>query len=182
MARIYLVRHGRAAASFTDDLDPGLDDLGQSQAQTAAENLKDRVPLVLKSSPLARAFETAQPLAGLLGQDVSIEPRVAEIPSPGLSLEERGPWLRGVMQDAWSNQSPELQQWRGDIVSCLLEVEHDTVFFSHYVAINAAVGAATGDDRVLVFRPDNGSISCLSNDGNTLSLVSRGDEAETRVN
>ena len=182
MAKIYLVRHGRAAASFTDDLDPGLDDLGRDQARVAAQNLKNQVPLVLRSSPLARAFETAQPLAEMLNQDVSIEPRVAEIPSPGLSLTERGPWLRGIMQDEWSNLSPELQQWRADIVSCLLEAEQDTVFFSHYVAINAAVGAAAGDDRVLVFRPDNGSICCLSNEGNILPLLSRGDEAETKVN
>jgi len=182
MATIYLVRHGRAAASFTDDLDPGLDELGRAQAMAAAEILKEKTPLVLKSSPLARAQETAAPLASLLDQPVSIESSVAEIPSPGISLENRGSWLQEVMQGRWSEQSADLQTWQTDLVQCLLDVKEDTVFFSHYVAINAAVAAATEDDNVLVFRPDNGSICCFDNSDGVLRLVSRGDEAVTKVN
>ena len=36
MLRIHLVRHGRAAASWAENLDPGLDQLGRSQALQAA--------------------------------------------------------------------------------------------------------------------------------------------------
>ena len=34
-------------------------------------------------------------------------------------------------------------------------LRYGCVVFSHFIAINAAVGYATGDDRVVSFRPDN---------------------------
>jgi broad specificity phosphatase PhoE len=182
MARIYIVRHGRAAASFTDDHDPGLDQLGQDQAIAAAETLATLAPLALRSSPLKRALETAAPLGAILGQSPVIEDRFAEIPSPGLSLAERGPWLRQIMQGRWREQSDALQAWRANLVECLLNVEENTAIFSHFVAINAAAGAAVDDDRVLLFRPDNGSITIIETDGGTLTLIERGAEAATRVN
>ena len=182
MAKIYLVRHGRAAASFTDDLDPGLDDLGRSQAIASCKILEDSLPLVLLSSPLKRAQETAKPLADSTGQDIQMENRLAEIPSPGLSLAKRGSWLRKVMSGKWSQQSNELIQWRAHLARCLLDIKEDTVIFSHYVAINAAVGVAEDRDEVMVFRPDNGSITIFETDGNQLTLISRGSEATTVVN
>ena len=36
MTRLILVRHGRAAGGWDDDLDPGLDDLGRAQAEAMA--------------------------------------------------------------------------------------------------------------------------------------------------
>lgn len=182
MAIVYLIRHGRAAASFTDDLDPGLDDLGRSQAEQASLVLQNHLPLEIRSSPLARAQETAAPLARVLGQDVTIEDRLAEIPSPGMSLEERGPWLRNVMAGSWSDQAAELVEWHQKLVECLLDMKTDTAIFSHFVAINAAVGAAEGNDRVILFRPDNGSITRIETANGVLTMLSRGDEAQTKVN
>ena len=182
MATIYLIRHGRASASFTDGLDPGLDDLGRAQATAACTVLAEYAPLAIRSSPLRRARETAEPLSRQLRQSITIEERLAEIPSPGLSLSARGPWLREVMQGRWHEQSAALKEWRNALVACLLEIESDTAIFSHFVAINAAVGAAEMDDRVLVFRPDNGSITRIEVSGGELKLIERGDEADTRVN
>jgi broad specificity phosphatase PhoE len=182
MALIYLIRHGRASASFTDDVDPGLDDLGRSQAKGACEILASKLPLTLLSSPLARARETALPLQSSTGQTLGIETRVAEIPSPDLSLTERGPWLRKVMQGKWSEQSESLQAWRAQLGRCLVEIDTDTAIFSHYVAINAAVGIATNSDQVLIFQPDNASITIFETDGKQLKLVTRGDQASTKVN
>jgi broad specificity phosphatase PhoE len=182
MATIYLVRHGRAAAGFTDDKDPGLDDLGREQAVSAGATLRQRTPLAIFSSPLARARETAEPLAIVLGQAVTIEDRVAEIPSPGISLAERGPWLRKIMSGTWTDVSDDLKAWREKMGQCLLAIETDAAIFSHFVAINVAVGLATGDDRGTIFRPDNGSITTLNNDNGQLTLVERGDEANTHVN
>ena len=39
MPRITMVRHGQAAAGFSDDLDPGLSELGRAQAEAAADAL-----------------------------------------------------------------------------------------------------------------------------------------------
>jgi len=75
-----------------------------------------------------------------------------------------------------------LQQWRRDVVEALLGLANDTVVFTHFIAINAAVSHATQDQRVISFRPDNASITVLETDGHRLDLVERGIEAATRVN
>ncbi|HZD26542.1 MAG TPA: histidine phosphatase family protein, partial [Alphaproteobacteria bacterium] len=67
------------------------------------------------------------------------------------------------------------------LIGRLLAVPEDTVVVSHFVAINVAVGHALGDDRVVQFRPDNGSITVLESDGARLSVVELGAEAETTV-
>ncbi len=182
MPTIYMVRHGRAAASFTDDLDPGLDDLGRNQAVEAGRILQGKLPLQILSSPLKRARETALPLAEHSGLTISTEERVSEVPSPGLSLKERGPWLQTVMQGNWKDQTESLQNWQRNMVSCLLELDQATAIFTHFVAINAIVTAAENLDAVLAFRPDNGSITVLESDGTSLTVTRRGDEASTRVN
>ncbi|MEX2488037.1 MAG: histidine phosphatase family protein, partial [Pseudomonadales bacterium] len=138
MAIIYIVRHGRAAASFAEDLDPGLDDPGRQQAHNACDVLMAHLPLKLVSSPLNRARETAQPLRQQSGSEIQIEPRVAEIPSPGVTLAERGPWLREIMQGNWADQSAELQSWKQDLIEFLVGLDSDTAIFSHFIAINAA--------------------------------------------
>jgi broad specificity phosphatase PhoE len=181
MTRIYLVRHGRAAASWSEDADPGLDALGVAQAKQAAIWLLDHTPLAVISSPLKRAMETASPLCQRLQCQPGLEPRVAEIPSPGMDLQSRGSWLRQVMQGTWSEVSDELAKWRRELIESLCELDTDTAVFSHFIAINVALGSATGDDRVVSFRPDNCSISILNTDGASLSLVARGTEATTHV-
>lgn len=182
MTRILLVRHGQAAASFTDDLDPGLNDLGRKQAEDVAQRLKTELPLAILSSPLCRARETAEPLRAHQGGEIALEPRVSEIPSPGLGLDERGAWLHSVMTGVWPDQAPELLQWRSDLVDCLISQPVDCVIFSHFVAINVAVASAEGDQRVTVFRPDNTSVTELATDGTSLTLIRRGEEAVSTVN
>ena len=51
MPRLTLVRHGRAAAGWGDDLDPGLDDLGRAQAESVAKLHARRVAAVLAANP-----------------------------------------------------------------------------------------------------------------------------------
>lgn len=181
MARIYLVRHGRAAAGFDGHLDPGLDETGARQAQDAADALAPLGPMQLVSSPLARALETAAPLAARWQRQPLIEERVAEIPSPTEDLTARSQWLRGVMRGNWTDV-PELAAWRSRLLQCLHELTEDSVIFSHFIAINVAVGEASGDDRVVCFRPDYASITVVESDGRLISLVRRGDEAKTRIN
>ena len=182
MTKILMVRHGKAAASFTDDLDPGLDETGHQQAQAVAGQLRTELPLAMISSPLKRARETADPLRALQPGKLQIDERVSEIPSPGLGLTERGTWLRQVMAGSWSGQSADLKAWRQALLDCLIGQQEDCVIFSHFVAINVAVAAAEGDDRVIVFRPDNTSITAFETDGSKLTLIRRGDEAVTTVN
>ncbi len=67
------------------------------------------------------------------------------------------------MQGRWRTLPGDLQQWRHALIDRLLDIEEDSVVFCHFVAINVAVGAATADDRLVCFRPDNGSITRIAN-------------------
>lgn len=182
MPKVYMVRHGRAAANFTSDRDPGLDDLGREQAIQAASVLAAHAPLALLSSPLKRAQETAAPLSEHLKQVVTIDSRVAEVPSHNIALEDRGAWLQTVMQGQWSEQSEALQQWRDHMAQCFMACSKDTAIFSHFVAINAMVSYATQRDEVLVCRPDNGSITLFEVQSSGITLIDRGSDATTHIN
>jgi broad specificity phosphatase PhoE len=184
MARIYMVRHGKAAAGFGEDMDPGLDALGHAQAQAVAQKLHSLGPLPLLSSPLRRTQETAAPLAKLWNRTPMIEKAVAEIPSPkGMTLEGRVQWLRQLMAGSWRAVTPELAEWREACIAAVAGLSEDTVIFSHYVAINVLAGEASADDRVVNFSPDNCSVTTFDTDGVVLRLVERGAEAPlTKVN
>jgi broad specificity phosphatase PhoE len=165
-------------------MDPGLDALGRSQAEAVAEKLKALGPLPILSSPLARTQQTAAPLAKLWSRTPLIEDAVAEIPSPkGMTLEGRVAWLRKLMAGSWRESSPDLASWRVHCIATVAAISSDTVIFSHYVAINVIMGAATGDDRVVAFSPDNCSVTVFETDGAKLTLVEKGGEASlTKVN
>lgn len=183
MGHVVLVRHGKAAAGWSDELDPGLDDLGRQQAEMMADALHLFGPLPLYSSPLLRCFETAQVLGDRWGVEPTVTPDVGEVESPTSDLAERGTWLRGFMAGRWSAQPPELLTWRERVVDFLLSIEHqDSVVVSHFVAINAAVSWALGDDRVIVFAPDNCSRTELKIEGGRLEVVELGGTATTHVN
>ncbi len=181
MARLYLVRHGRAEAGWDEEYDPGLDDLGRDQAHKTARSLAHLGPLPIISSPLARALETSAPMAEIWGSRPRIERWVGEIPSPSADLIERSRWLAGVMGDKWSNLGRELHAWRQGVIEALCAIEVDTVVFSHFIAVNVAVGEATRDDRVVCFWPNNGSVTIVEVKGGVLNLIELGMEADTVV-
>jgi broad specificity phosphatase PhoE len=182
MARLYLVRHGRAAAGF-DVADPGLDSVGRTQAKAAAKTLQPLGPLAILTSPLARTRETSVPLAKAWGREPVVETAVAEIPTPSrLNVTTRVPWLRKFMAGSWRDADRELAEWRERVLSTLKSISEDTVVFTHFIAINVGVGHALSDDRVAVFSPDNCSITVMDASPAGLRLVERGHEASTRVN
>ncbi len=183
MSHVVLVRHGKAAAGWDADLDPGLDDLGRQQAHDMADMLHLFGPLPLYSSPLRRCYETAEALGDRWGVEPIVTPDVGEVESPTADLAARGAWLRGFMASTWSQQPPDQHAWRQRVVDFLLGLEgQDAVVVSHFVAINAAVGVATGDERVIVFAPDNCSRTELKVEGGRLEVVELGGTARTLVN
>ena len=182
MAKIYLVRHGKSTAGWGMQKDPGLDDLGHAQAKAAALKLAPLGPLPIITSPLTRTRETSSPLAEIWGIEPVVEKRVGEIRFPSRNQSSRVEWLQSIMGDKWSNLDPDLKVWRREVIEALCRCEVDSVVFSHFIAINAAVGRATGDDRVVSFKPDNASITILETVANRLMLLERGLEADTRVN
>ena len=184
--RLILVRHGRAEAGWDSALDPGLDGLGRAQAREVAELLAPLGPRPILTSPLRRCRQTAEPLAVAWGVVPVVEPLVAELPSPeGVDVGARTTWLRAAMQGTWSDLGERYLAYRQALVARLLAVEVDTVVVSHFVAINAALGAADGDDRVLIASLDNCSRTVVDVvDGATgprLQVVAVGAEADTLI-
>ena len=186
MTRIYMVRHGRATAGWNEDPDPCLDELGRQQSLRVASTLSARGPLPVVSSPLLRCQQTAFPLATAWKQEVRIEPLVGEIPSPdGYALEDRVTWLRDAMAGTWTDVAKKsgdhYATYRRAISDCVASMETDTVIFSHYIAINAVIGAAMGDDRVVIASLDNCSVTIFETGDGKLSLVEIGGEADTLI-
>ena len=182
MPRLYLVRHGRASAGWNTDPDPGLDDIGRRQAEATAQRLDTLGPLGIVTSPLRRCQETAAFLASRWGVQPVISDGVAEIPSPlGVAMADRVDWLRESMRGSWSALGPRYIDFRDGVVRTLLDLCADTVVFSHFVAINAAIGAALQDDRLVIRSLDNASVTVLDTNDRVLQLVEGGAEADTLI-
>ena len=182
MTRIHLVRHGRAAAGWDSDPDPGLDELGREQAMAVARALAPMGPLPVVSSPLLRCRQTAFPLATAWKTEATVDPAVAEIPSPaGVALADRVDWLRAAMGGTWAQLGSPYTDFRDGVVAAVAALPADTVVFSHFVAINAVIGAAVGDDRLVIRSLDNCSVTVVDVVDGALELVEGGHEADTLI-
>jgi probable phosphoglycerate mutase len=80
--RLVLLRHGQteynAGSRMQGQLDTDLSDLGRMQAVAAAEVLAKRQPLLIVSSDLRRALDTALALSERSGLPVSVDTRLRE--------------------------------------------------------------------------------------------------------
>lgn len=180
---IYMIRHGQAAAGV-ENLDPGLSEPGHEQARVTAAALKDLHAGAVIVSPLRRTRETADPIAVLLGLEPQIRDEVAEVFDPSSPAETRRAMIGPFMAGRWSEQSADLQAWRARALEAVLEIglewssrDRDVVIVSHYVAICAAIGGATGDDRVIPVPIANCSITTIEAGHGGLRLVEAGSTA-----
>ena len=184
VTRVYMVRHGRAAAGWDTDPDPGLDDEGRRQATATAEALSILPEMPLVSSPLRRCRETAGFLSAKWKYDpVTIQPLVAEIPSPeGVVMGGRIDWLRAAMAGTWADLGPRYTSFRDEVVAYVASLRRDTVVFSHFIAINAVIGACRDDDRLVISSLDNASVTVVDIDeAGRLSLARTGRVADTLI-
>lgn len=181
MPRLHLVRHGRAAAGWDADPDPGLDEVGTAQAAAAAERLRTVGPLPILCSPLRRTRETAAPLAAAWGVEPVLEPRISEIPSPTEDLLERGAWLQQALAGSWADLDPPYRAYRDRYLATLLDLVEDTVVVTHFVGINAVLGAAWGDDRLVVRTVANTSVTVVDAASGRFEVLEEPSEATTEV-
>jgi len=184
--RCFLVRHGEAAAHWGEEEDPGLSALGRQQAERAAGQLLALGVSgddAILTSPRARARETAAPFTARTGCEASVAPTFREIPAP-VPLAERRDWLRGFLRERWSAcHHNEVLAWRQGLLDGLAGLDRPAVIFTHFLVINAVVAHARGQDDVLAFWPDNGSVHELAIlPGGRLEVVRLGVELETVVN
>jgi probable phosphoglycerate mutase len=181
MVDIYLVRHGEAAASWGEDPDPGLSHLGRKQALQVRDELERYRDVHIISSPLLRAVQTAQPLATILRKQVHEDERFREIPSP-VDIEDRQAWLSGFMRQDWAEQGPDILAWRDSAWDAIFELDRHTAIFSHFMIVNAICSRLMESAATVCCVPDNGSITRLKLDDNSLSLIEVGRQLQTVVN
>ena len=174
--KIALVRHGRASAGWDTAV----------EAKDAAKKLElvfAGQPVQIISSPLLRCQQTAEPFADLRSKPVRVCAEVAEIPSPsGVEMSGRVDWLRVAMQGTWADLGSEYVVFRDSVVKFVRSLETSTVIFSHFIAINAVIGALTSDDRLVIRSLDNCSITLLNRDSaGNLRVAQTGHEADTLI-
>ncbi|MBS4102725.1 histidine phosphatase family protein [Tsukamurella paurometabola] len=108
--RLILLRHGQTPASvgrlYSGRGNPSLTELGREQAARAAELLRDTAIDAVLSSPLDRALQTADAVAGERGLAVEVEDDLIET--------DFGAW-EGLSFGEARERDPELHgRWLGD--------------------------------------------------------------------
>jgi broad specificity phosphatase PhoE len=183
MTRIYMVRHGQADSAWHESPDPGLSELGRQQAATAAQQLHHLNNVHIISSPLLRCQQTAQPFAQAKQTPISIHSEVSEIPTPSnIAFDQRGPWLQQAMAGTWQQLGQQFVDYQNTIAHFVANLKHDTVIFSHFIAINAVLGHVINNPQLVVAHLDNCSITTFHiGPNNVLTLDDTGNEATTTV-
>ena len=183
VTNIWLVRHGEAAASFDQEIDPGLSLLGHERAVTAAQQLRAIVPpdAQLLGSPKQRALPTGAPFVSLRDAVLQSDERFIELPSPE-GLAQRSEWLQQALAANWSALPTAVHDWQNGIASALQSLSTPTVIFTHFLVINSIAAAISREDAVVQCLPANGSIHHLQREGARWRWASRGAMLERIVN
>jgi broad specificity phosphatase PhoE len=110
MTSIYLVRHGQTAWNkeeiFRGRTDVPLDETGMRQAELAGEYFKEILLQGIYSSPLSRAWQTAEQIAR--SQNLKVQPLA------GLIDMSFGKWEGRPLQEVREMDQERYRQWRDE--------------------------------------------------------------------
>lgn len=172
---LLLIRHGRPQRAFSENgpADPSLDDSGLRQAEALAKWLATEQIDALYSSPLARALETAQPVAEATGLQPVVAEGIAEWDRdasayiPTEELKEAAPDVWDALAGGdWEALGIDLPAFIHRVTSSLDEIAGShpgerVAVVCHGGVINTFVARVLGIDQVLFFNPDYTGISRL---------------------
>ncbi len=175
--RLILVRHGQPDGTWGNDPDPGLDARGHEQAAAMAESLAPLGPLPIVVSPLQRTLETAAPLAARWEVTPTVDGRVGELTAPPNPVPDHATWLHALMTGLGADAPEVMVPFRDRVLAAIRAITTDSVVVTHFLAINAVVAAATGDDRVTIFRPGHCSRTVIESAAHGLRVVELGETA-----
>ena len=148
---VHLVRHGEvynpAGLLYGRLPDYHLSDLGREMADLVAEDLRGRDVVHLRCSPLERAQETMEPIAGMFGLPVTTDDRVVEAENylEGLKISFHGAlgqpknwWLfRNARKPSWGEPYTHIvARMRQAMRDAAVEAAgHEAVIVSHQLPI-----------------------------------------------
>jgi probable phosphoglycerate mutase len=158
--RVVIWRHGQTAYNKIGRIqgatDIPLDEVGLEQAAVAAEQLAAAGPAMIVSSDLVRAVATAQALAGLVGLEVAIDPRLRE--------RNYGQWEGLSVSELEPRWPAEYARWRAgeDIPEVGMEPRAAAALRTGAAIREAA--AAAPDDSLIVVATHGGCSVCAITD------------------
>lgn len=170
---LLLIRHAKPfrATPTEGPADPSLDPVGVRQAARLSEWLAREQITAIYTSPLARARETAAPLAARFGLDPIIEEGVAEwdrdAPAyiPIEELQATGhPWWQAMAAGDWELLGVDPEAFGQRVVAAIDAIagrhpSERVAIVCHGGVINLYVAEVVGLGRRLFFQPTYTSIS-----------------------
>lgn len=163
--RLVMLRHGQtdfnAGSRMQGQLDSALTELGRAQAVAAAEVLGKLPPLLIVSSDLHRAYDTAVTLGERTGLTVRVDPRLRETHLgdwQGLThteVDAQAPGARLAWRDD-ARWAPHGGESRVDVAARSVPV------VAELVAGEPEWGDPDGPDRPVVLVAHGGLIAALS--------------------
>jgi len=152
VTRLILIRHGRsvwnAEHRIQGHADPPLDGVGREQARRLAERLREALPVVLYTSPLQRARETAEIVGQALGVPVVPDERLKEYDVGAVT---------GLTWEQVVEQYPDVaRRWKKDPQTVKFPGEEGNAPF------RARVAAAFGE---IIGRHPEGSVGVVAHGG-----------------
>jgi glucosyl-3-phosphoglycerate phosphatase len=181
---MFLIRHGQSefnvafAQTRTDPgiVDPGLTDLGRTQAIAAASQLSERGLVRLIVSPYTRALQTASIIAEVLELPIEVQPVLGEhafftcdIGSPRSELQKRWPHLAldHVPEIWWPDTDVDedgvtLRAAEFRAIAKGFEDHSRIGVVSHWGFIRAMTGHEVANCAIVEFNPESGSAACLT--------------------
>lgn len=162
--RLVLLRHGQtewnAGSRMQGQLDTDLTELGRDQAGAAAEVLAKRQPLVIVSSDLRRALDTANALGERSGLRVSVDERLRETHLGDwqglthLEVDDAAPGARLAWRDD-ARWAPHGGESRVDVAERSVPLVNEIVAAQHE-------WGRDGSDRPVVLVAHGGLIAALT--------------------
>jgi probable phosphoglycerate mutase len=154
---VLLIRHGRSAdvvPGTTESRDPGLHDVGKEQAEKLAQRLASKQIDAVYASHLARAIETARPLADQRGLTVQVVEDLQEV--------LLGDWAEGEFRRRAAAGDPEflaaMATGRWDAIP---GAERDEDLRARVTAVVQGVGDNHPDQTVAVVSHGGAINACL---------------------
>jgi probable phosphoglycerate mutase len=178
--KLVLIRHGRPDEDERDrPHDPPLRADGRAQAQAVAERLAHEGITRIVSSPMARAAQTARPLAERLGLPIHIVDGWAEA-DRHVQRYRSTETLRALGDEEWGRflADPiayfggDAAVFRGGVLAALATTIGDAAHrpdqrdahvavFAHGLPINVVLSHVLGLERIIHFAPGYGSLTRL---------------------
>ena len=168
---LILIRHGLPVRKQTTDgkpADPPLSEIGLQQAQLVAESLKDIKLDKIYSSPMRRAFQTAEPLSELKSLDIEINDGIAEydrhsdvyIPVEELKEIDYDAWLRLMRDDS----DDDFKKFAATVCQSIEGIISDNkgkrvALACHGGVINVWASYVLGMDAKMFFNPNYTSVN-----------------------